>query len=176
MRLKIDSTTLLAYILPYLNNIPAESEAVLREAGRRTYAPSGDWWQLSTGEFLSLSTGDLTLITKGVAQEQITVWQYYALLDFKEWAADFASLIEKLTPPQTMEQMQVCKMLPKNTIQEALLIFNRNYFGLHNFAEAEKIPIFDVLIAKKDTYAKALFEHEWQRAQMRKYRSRQQHR
>lgn len=176
MRLKINNTTLLAYILPYLNSITTESGAVLREAGRRTYAPSGDWWQLTTGEFLSLSTGDLTLITQGVAQEQMTVWQYYALLDFKEWAAEFAQLIEKLTPPQTMEQMQVCKMLPKNTIQEALLIFNRNYFGLHNFAEAEKIPIFDVLIAKKDTYAKALFEHEWQRVQMRKYRSRQQHR
>lgn len=176
MRIKIDSGTPLAYITPYLDAISKESGEVLREAGRRTYAPSGDWWQLSTGEFLSLSTGDLTPITQGVAQEQMTVWQYYALLDFKEWAKEFAELIEKLTPPQTMEQMQVCKMLPKNTIQEALLIFNRNYFGLHNFAEAEKIPIFDVLIAKKDTYAKALFEHEWQRAQMRKYRSRQQHR
>ena len=174
MKLKIDSGTPLAYITPYLDAISKESGEVLREAGRRTYAPSGDWWQLTTGEFLSLSTGDLTPITQGVAQEQMTVWQYYALIDFKEWAAEFASLIEKLTPPQSVEQMQICKMLPKNTIQEALLIFNRNYFGLKNFAEAEKIPIFDVLIAKKDTYAKSLFEHEWQKMQQRKYRSRHQ--
>ena len=174
MRIKIDSGTPLAYITPYLDAISKESGEVLREAGRRTYAPSGDWWQLTTGEFLSLSTGDLTPITQGVAQEQMTVWQYYALIDFKEWAAEFASLIEKLTPPQSVEQMQICKMLPKNTIQEALLIFNRNYFGLKNFAEAEKIPIFDVLIAKKDTYAKSLFEHEWQKMQQRKYRSRHQ--
>ena len=176
MRLKIDNTTLLAYVLPFLSSISAESGEVLREAGRRAYAPSGDWWQLSTGDFLSLSTGDLKPITGGKASEQMTVWQYYALLDFKEFAKEFAELIEKLTPPQTMEQKRICDTLPKNTIQEALLIFNRNYFGLHNFADAEKIPIFDVLIAKKDTYAKALFEHEWQRAQMRKYRSRQQHR
>ena len=174
MRIKIDSGTPLAFITPYLEAISKESGEVLREAGRRTYAPSGDWWQLTTGEFLSLSTGDLTSITGGADANSMTVWQYFALLDFKEWAANFASLIEKLTPPQTMEQMQVCKMLPKNTIQEALLIFNRNYFGLKNFAEAEKIPIFDVLIAKKDTYAKSLFEHEWQKMQQRKYRSRHQ--
>lgn len=174
MRIKIDSGTPLAFITPYLEAISKESGEVLREAGRRRYAPSGDWWQLTTGEFLSLSTGDLTSITGGADIGGITVWQYFALLDFKEWAANFASLIEKLTPPQTMEQMQVCKMLPKNTIQEALLIFNRNYFGLKNFAEAEKIPIFDVLIAKKDTYAKSLFEHEWQKMQQRKYRSRHQ--
>ena len=174
MRIKIDSGTPLAFITPYLEAISKESGEVLREAGRRTYAPSGDWWQLTTGEFLSLSTGDLTSITGGADANSMTAYQYFALLDFKEWAANFASLIEKLTPPQTMEQMQVCKMLPKNTIQEALLIFNRNYFGLKNFAEAEKIPIFDVLIAKKDTYAKSLFEHEWQKMQQRKYRSRHQ--
>lgn len=174
MRLKIDSGTPLALITPYLDAISKESGEVLREAGRRTYAPSGDWWQLSTGDFLSLSTGDLSSITGGADANNMTAYQYFALLDFKEWAAQFASLIEKLTPPQTMEQMQVCKMLPKNTIQEALLIFNRNYFGLKNFAEAEKIIIFDVLIAKKDTYAKALYEHEWQKMQQRKYRSRHQ--
>ena len=174
MRIKIDSGTPLAFVTPYLDAISKESGEVLREAGRRTYAPSGDWWQLTTGEFLSLSTGDLTSITGGADANSMTAYQYFALLDFKEWAANFASLIEKLTPPQTMEQMQVCKMLPKNTIQEALLIFNRNYFGLKNFAEAEKIPIFDVLIAKKDTYAKSLFEHEWQKMQQRKYRSRHQ--
>lgn len=174
MKLKIDSSTPLAFVTPYLDAISKESGEVLREAGRRCYAPSGDWWQLTTGEFLSLSTGDLTSITGGADIGGMTVWQYFALLDFKEWAANFASLIEKLTPPQTMEQIQVCKMLPKNTIQEALLIFNRNYFGLKNFAEAEKIPIFDVLIAKKDMYAKSLFEHEWQKMQQRKYRSRHQ--
>lgn len=172
MRIKIDNTTLLSYVLPFLSAISAESGEVLREAGRRAYAPSGDWWQLTTGDFLSLSTGDLSSITGGADANNMTVYQYFALLDFKEWAAEFASLIEKLTPPQTMEQMQVCKMLPKNTIQEALLIFNRNYFGLKNFAEAEKIPIFDVLIAKKDTYAKTLYEHEWQKIQQRKYKSR----
>ena len=176
MRIKIDSGTPLAYITPYLDAISKESGEVLREAGRRTHAPSGDWWQLSTGDFLSLSTGDLTPITKGADANDMTVYQYFALLDFKEWAKDFAELIEKLTPLQSVEQMQICKMLPKNTIQEALLIFNRNYFGLKNFAEAEKIIIFDVLIAKKDTYAKALYEHEWQKIQQRKYRSRQQHR
>lgn len=174
MRIKIDSGTPLAFVTPYLDAISKESGEVLREAGRRTYAPSGDWWQLTTGEFLSLSTGDLTSITGGADANNMTAYQYFALLDFKEWAAEFASLIEKLTPPQTMEQMQVCKMLPKNTIQEALLIFNRNYFGLKNFAEAEKIPIFDVLIAKKDMYSKSLFEHEWQKMQRRKYRSRHQ--
>lgn len=172
MKLKIDNTTLLSYVLPFLSAISAESGEVLREAGRRAYAPSGDWWQLTTGEFLNLSTGDVSVITGGADANNMTAYQYFALLDFKEWAAEFASLIEKLTPPQTIEQMQVCKMLPKNTIQEALLIFNRNYFGLKNFAEAEKIPIFDVLIAKKDTYAKALYEHEWQKIQQRKYRSR----
>lgn len=171
MKLRIDSTTLLSYVLPYLSAITADSGAVLREAGRRACAPSGDWWQLSTGDFLSLSTGDLSSITGGADANDMTVYQYFALLDFKEWAAEFAQLIEKLTPPQTLEQMQVCKMLPKNTIQEALLIFNRNYFGLKNFAEAEKIPIFDVLIAKKDMYAKSLYEHEWQKIQQRKYRS-----
>lgn len=171
MKLRIDNTTLLSYVLPFLSAISAESGEVLREAGRRAYAPSGDWWQLTTGDFLSLATGDLKPLGVDNA-DNMTAFQYFCLVDFKEWAAEFASLIEKLTPPQTIEQMQVCKMLPKSTLQEALLIFNRNYFGLKNFAEAEKIPIFDVLIAKKDTYAKALYEHEWQKIQQHKYKSR----
>lgn len=170
MKLRIDNTTPLAFLLPYLNGMTEASRKQVTDTAVKDCI-GGDWWRLTTGDFLSLATGDLKPLGVETA-DNMTAFQYFCLMDFKRFAGELAELLERLTPPQTIEQRQICERLPKNTLQEALLIFNRNYFGLKNFAEAEKIPIFDLLIAKKDVYSKAVYEQEWQKIQQRKYKSR----
>lgn len=62
---------------------------------------------------------------------------------------------------ETAESRQAARGLPQFNETEGLLVFVREYFGLHNFTEAEEVTLADVFLAKKDAFIKASFERNY---------------
>lgn len=155
IKVKIDATTPMAALECF--SLSTEQQRALMQAGRRRYAHGGDWWQMTAGEFLSMCRGEVSDRLKAEAD---TAFAHFAVLDFGEFVKMLTEMLERLTPPLTAEERQAAKALPKQTTEEVLLIFIRQYFGLKSFAEAESVPMLDFLIAKKDVYAKAKYERE----------------
>ena len=51
---------------------------------------------------------------------------------------------------------------------EAILVFVRDYFGLHSFKDAERITMGEILIAKRATYNREKFQRKLAKIQTAK--------
>lgn len=85
---------------------------------------------------------------------------------FAPFVEEFIKVCEALKPPQAPDEVTKVAGLKPCTFEEAALLFSREYFGLHSFTDAAKTTLGDYVIARKDTYNKALQT----RAQIARYK------
>ena len=157
MKLKIDKHTKAQILQVVGGELSAESEAQIMQEACKCYLPNGDWWCISVGQFCDLAKGDV--LTLGVADDdRDSLYALYLLKSFARFAETLGDALERMSVPQSEQDKAILRNLPKQTIEEAMLIFVRGYFNLKSFDDATKIKMLDFLIAKKDTYTKAMFE------------------
>lgn len=134
-------------------------ESTTKELKRAAEAKYGDTWGITLGQFIEFSKGNFKSI--GFDRErpdELTALQYFYIAAFKDMAEGFTKALEALRPPQTTEAEEAAKACKKMSFEESMLVFCRDYFGLHNFNDARSLQIADILLAKKDRYNHVAFE------------------
>lgn len=140
----------------------ATAEVTLCEI--RTAAPavvlgSGGYYSMTLGQFGALLQGaePLKVFARGTL-EDLTVFEYYTIQGLADFIRGYVDNLVKFTvKPQADEPTAAVPM----SAAEGLLVFARNYFGLHSFAETEQLTLADILIAKKDTYNQVMAQRAY---------------
>lgn len=163
--------------------LQGDAEKAINKAAQAAFCKYED---LTFGQFLRACDGDFStvlnrpekrgffarLFRRAARLEDWTinpsVLQVYWAKGFAEWAKGFAGSLQKMQVPQTAEEVQAQSVVPKTEFAEGMLIFIRGYFGLKSFAEAEKITMGEILIAKHDTYCGALYSRKLRDIQLKK--------
>lgn len=164
MRVKI--TAKASRYADYIALLDDESKARLLTAAKKVV---GDYWDLTLGELIALSEGNLACKVKDPKDPTLAEWSWMDGLP--EWLDGFVKSINNLTPKQTADEQAAAKNCLPTSWSEGLLIFARNYFGLPSFDAAESIKVGELLIAKKDRYNEVMMARgmaEVQKAKMRK--------
>lgn len=156
---------------PFVDLVDESSEAELKKAAEARY---GDMWTITIDQFGEYAAGDFSRIGVNtdtdfsfwqkvgivlhVYKPGMTVLQYYYILRFGDFVGELVKTLDALKVPQDAREKKASERCRQMTFQESILVFVRNYFGLHSFADAGQLTLADFLIAKKDTYNKAVFE------------------
>lgn len=129
-----------------------------------------DFWQLTLRDFNMILKGRLPDdILKLFEVEGISTAEFLKRSNaFEQFISTFCEIIEKLTIKETPEEKQASKGLPEFMNHEGMLVFVREYFGHKSFTEAEDTTLADFYLAKKDSYAKRVFERNMQAIMMGK--------
>lgn len=166
--MKVSKRTPFIQIAGFLEYIKDDSQKELKEQAEKEI---GLCWDLTFREFFELSSGDFTC--KGIdvtKPEELTALQFFWCERFRCFVDEFAASMERLTIPQSPEAAAAAKACMSVTFEESVVVFCREYFGLHNFADAYDISLGEFLIAKKDAYNKAVFEKKMAEIQEAKYK------
>lgn len=150
----------------------AESEQFMTDATKQQLTDAacsvfGDPWQLSIGDFVQLAGGDLSRLGE---MTDPTVMQIYWINAFKAFVADFEKALQGLSMPKDAQEIAAEECLRKVSMAEGMVVFVRSYFGLHSFAEAEKVTMLDYLIAKRDAYNQAAYSKRLAQLRAAKYK------
>lgn len=155
--MKIDPTRRYIEYLLLLENMDEESSKRLHDDAISVY---GDPWSLALKDFFALSNNDLSYIGLDAAHAfNANVRQFMWKKAFDECAKMVAAIVKKYQVPMTNEAKQASEQCEKMNFIESTLIFVRNYFGLHSFAEAENVSLSDYIVAKKDHFNNAMFKY-----------------
>lgn len=149
-----------------LTNMDEESRKRLEADAEEHY---GSPWSLTLRDFFALSEGDLTYI--GLTKEteiEASVRQYIWSQMFADMVQQVTAILQKLQVPQTEDAKRASEFCIKSSIKEHAIVFARKYFGLRNFTEAEEITIADFIVAKKDEFNAAMFQHAMNEIQRNK--------
>lgn len=168
--MKIDPNERYINRLVLLEKMDEESKQRLEEYAESVY---GSPWALSLRDFFALSEGDLSYI--GLTKEQYlsaNVCQYVWMKAFRECVEQVTNILKSLQVPQSPESQRASKACLKMGFKEATLVFTRRYFGLHNFTEAEKIPLGDFIVAKKDDFNGNIYQYKMSEIQKAKLKQR----
>lgn len=137
-----------------------ESIANLKRAAEVEFVPM---YEMTFVQFLQACEDTTTIIGK---KDNPTVLQVYWEKRFEEFKKEFEEKIKSTNVPPTKEAALAAKDLPAQTFAEGILVFGRQYFGLHNFREAEQLTLGDIIIARKDAYNTAIFQRRLNAIQM----------
>lgn len=118
----------------------------------------GTFWQCSNDNFAEV-LGDMN---------EPTVLQVYWKKRFEKFVEEFAGALKAMTLTQTAEEIQAADGLLKVSWDEAILVFVRDYFGLHSFKDAERITMGEILIAKRAVYNREKFQRKLAKIQTAK--------
>lgn len=141
-----------------LNCLTDESKNELTDASARFYCGENGYYSLTIADFHALISGSVEVGRFSLAEHSHLVFAKFFLQGLANFAKDFVTLLSELTPPPTAEEIRANRNLLPIGIAESLLIFARSFFGLRSFAEAEQITLADLILAKKETYNKIIFE------------------
>jgi hypothetical protein len=144
----------------FLPIIKAGDRVMLREKAK-DFMPM---WEITLKDFFACCGGDFSC----VLSETPTLWQMLWVEAFPDFVSTFLEVYKRLTIEPTAEQKQAAQGCLPVEWQEGILIFSRSYFGLPNFAEAERLKLADYVLAKKHDYNTRLSERNMQQIQMQK--------
>lgn len=105
---------------------------------------------------------------KTINYNEITVFEYYWILGFKDFIEEFIKILKNFEIKETPEENQAGKFCYESTFQESILIFTRNYFNLPSFEAVGELSLGEYLIARKDNYNKIMFEKSYNKIIMTK--------
>ena len=130
-----------------------------------------DFWQLNLSDFGELSQGKTPQRVVDYMYSK-TASEYVAKQKaFEAFIVEFSEALKKFTLKQTADEETASAACPPYLANEGLLVFVRQFFGLKNFTEAEKITLADVYLAKKSSYIAALYERRLNEAKDRKFKA-----
>lgn len=152
----ITEKTKISEIAPF---IPYFEQSSIEELKRAAEGKYGSPWALTLGEFFTISEGDYSCIGVDFAHpDQITAIQYYWMKSFKDMANSLKAAIDRLTVPQTPNAKIASAGCRKMSFQESVKVFCREYFGLSSFKAVDDLTLDDFLLARKDSYNRAMFD------------------
>ena len=154
--MRIDNNTKLKDMSMFINFIDNADE--IKAAALKVY---GDYSELTISEFIELS--ELRM-----EYEDITLYRYYWLLGFKDFVDSFLKAVDNMTVPQSVDERNAAAKCLPVTLAESMLIFTREYFGLHSFEDAGKITLGEYLMARKDAYNTQVFQRSYDNIIMKK--------
>ena len=161
--MRVTDKTLFARVAGVEPYFTPETKTAIQD---RAIALYGGMYELTVEQFAALVAGNYKSVLGELARP--TVMQVYWLRRFKEFVEEFAGALKNLQPPKDADEAIAAANLPKISPAESMLIFARNYFGLHSFDEASRVTLAEFLIAKRDVYITALYHQRLARAKKNK--------
>lgn len=132
-----------------------EAERLEKAAVADRYGDDG-FYAMTLGDMFSVLAGDTKPLTWGVAPD--SVFAVYRIKAFTKFIETFIGRLKSLTLQPTPEQIKNSHGCLPCQFDESVLVFCRNHFGLHGFAEVERLKVADLLIAKKEAFNAAVVE------------------
>lgn len=126
----------------------------------------GKMYDLEFGTFWQCSNDNFAEVLGNMSEP--TVLQVYWKKRFEKFVEEFAGALKAMTLTQTAEEIQAAEGLLKVSWDEAILVFVRDYFGLHSFKDAERITMGEILIAKRAVYNREKFQRKLAKIQTAK--------
>lgn len=159
----VTKKTKYAKMAPFEKCLTMEAVAGLKREAERAYV---SMYELTFVQFLKACNGDFVTILGDMRKP--TVLQVYWRKRFEDFKKEFGEMLKNTNVPPTADQQRASEGLPKPTFAENILVFVRQYFGLHSFQEAEQITLGNILIARRDAYNTAMFDRKLERIQIEK--------
>lgn len=126
---------------------------------------------LRVGDFFACLRNDFSVIGVCSTWNDCTVYQYIWAMGFVEYGKAFAKLLGRLVPPMTPDERAAQSACVQVSMEEGILVFLRGYFGLPSFSAAEDLTVNELVMAKRDTYNRAVYETKLRKiAEMRNKR------
>jgi len=160
--MKITEATLYGDFEPIEKHISTAAVEEIKIAAERYY---GRCYELTIDEFFALLDCDFSRL--GDLREP-TVLQIYWIKRFQE---DFLPAMqragERYTIPPTGRETEARNGTYDLSMQEGMLVFLRDFFGLHTFADAGKITLAEYILARKYKYNCDLMQRNYDRISLR---------
>lgn len=131
-----------------------------------TYDKLVEKWPQTDGtfDFYALTVKDLCEIYGGSVPSKLVKninARAYVVLNntLKVKMEEFAAFLEKTLPPMTEDQKKAQGGLLDNGIEEAILLTCKQYYGLHSLEEAQRLTVYEFMIARKAIYNERRYEY-----------------
>lgn len=77
----------------------------------------------------------------------------------KEGLDRFMKFMEETTPPITVEQKKMTKGVLSGNIEESVLMTLKSCFSLHGLEDAQKLTVYEYMVARKEVYNEAVVNY-----------------
>lgn len=143
-----------------------ETAAQIHAAACRYYK---QYAELTLDEFWGLMQGDFSLLGDTTNP---SVLQIYWQRGFEEFCKTLAKTLERLVVPEDPnKQAEIVRGCVDMSAQENMLVFVREYFGLHSFYAAGRRTIGEYITARKDEYNKAMARRNFESLQLKQLKT-----
>lgn len=122
------------------------SRKELTEAAQKVY---GEYWQLTIENFVALSQGDTSMLGN---LKDPTVLQVMWLKGLQDFSKMYNDQLLRLQPHKDAQEKAAEAACVKVSAAEGMVVFMREYFGLHSFEEAQQKTLLDFMMAKRDRF------------------------
>ena len=154
MRLAIDENTTFVAVSQFADKLVCDAGLV---RAVWDYFFGCDFWQMTIDDFCDMAEGKSEKFKVLAFNEgELTAFGWVLMQTYKQRAEELIKVGERLTIKT--EGAGDATEAEKVTTFEAMAFFVREYFGLHNFADAARVSVGDWLLAKKHTYCKQMAE------------------
>lgn len=164
--MQVTSETRYAEFYPFEDCMTPDGRKALIAGAQQAF---GAYSSMTIDEFWALAEGDHSRLGD---MKNPSVLQVYWLYGFEEWCKGLLDALEQLViPSNPMENDKFGMGCVKMSATEQMLIFTKEYFNLHSFFEAGKRTMGEYFTARKDSFNKAMQQHnfnEWQKAKYKK--------
>ena len=108
-------------------------------------------------DFFQWTVGDLCEIyDHGIPKARtdgLTVAEFMALRNtVADKMKDLSTFLENTVPPSTESQRKAQNGTLDMSVEEAILLTCRNFYDLHSLEDAQKLTIYEYMIARKSVY------------------------
>lgn len=98
----------------------------------------------------------------------VTIKEFVEMCTSVELALkDFAAFLESTIPPTTPEQRAAAVGTLDTSLEEAVLLTCKEFYGLHNLEDAQKLTVYEYMIARKSIFNERLVSYNINRAAAR---------
>lgn len=159
----VNSDTLWIAFAPFEKYLQAGERERLQKAAPLAVIGSDGYLSLTIADFNRVAMhGDWRSLVSSKEEYEMTVFEFYTIAGLKDFFEGYARDLERFTMKPDTKEKKAQSACYKVGAVESMLVFAREYFGLHSFHEAERVTLADLLVARKDAYNKAAFQKAYQ--------------
>lgn len=153
----------------YYQNKAAFDALLEKVKGRsRTF----DFYGMTCGDLCTLIDGGFPALLQKLS-EGLTVKGYCQLINsVRDGLKGFATYLEKTTPPTTPLQRRAAAGMMETTTEEMILLQLKDFYTLHSLEDAQKLTVYEFMIARKAEYNQRLAEYNMQKIMEHKSKQR----
>lgn len=153
--LKIDRHTILTEFAPFEKHVSESEMERLKKAAVDDKFGEAGFYAMTIGDLTSVVAGDLRPLYDSGGR---TVFDAMRVKAFEAFIDEFVGILNGLTVPPTVESIKASMGTKKHDFSEGLYVFCCNYFGLHSFAEADRLKVSEYVLARKDDFNRCMVE------------------